>query len=109
MARTSRGRRWLLGTSAVLIGLAMLVTSLWLPYLLADRQYEKLLALKPATRGQLETALFFTRHHAISKAQSDWGRHTAFNGQFERYSILGEPIDVVYDGDHVLTILPSFE
>ena len=93
---------------------AVLLAGLWLgwqagPYVLASLQYERVVEEEPQTRRELEASLWYTGHRAITKAQSDWGRDTHFEGNFERYSVLGAPIDVVYAGDRVVTILSSFE
>lgn len=79
------------------------------PSVLAALQYERVLEREPQTRRELEDSLWYTGHQAITKAQSDWGRFTHFEGRFERYTVLGAPIDVVYAGDRVVTVLSSFE
>lgn len=81
------------------------------PSLLVGAQYERLSHVEPRTRASVEAALFplVVRHTVITKEQSDWGRNLSLSGQYERYSVLGEPIDVVYAGDRVLAILPSYE
>jgi hypothetical protein len=79
------------------------------PSVLAALQYEWVVEQEPQTRRELEASLWYTGHRAISKAQSEWGRYTRFEGKFERYTVLGAPIDVVYAGDRVVTILSSFE
>jgi hypothetical protein len=79
------------------------------PYVLASSEYDRLVEQQPKTRHELEASLWFTGHESISKSQSDWGRYTRFEGDFERYTVLGAPIDVVYANDRVVTILSSFE
>lgn len=92
----------------------VLCSGVWLgwkagPSLLAALQYERVVEREPQTRRELEDSLWYTGHQPITKAQSEWGRHTSFEGAFERYSVLGEPIDVVYAGDRVVAILSAFE
>ena len=95
-----------------LMGLVLLAAFLmwWMgPYMLASSEYDRLVEQQPKTRHELEASLWFTGHESITKAESDWGRWTRFEGEFERYSVLGAPIDVVYANDRVVTILSSFE
>lgn len=101
------------GLLRAIIGLVLLA-ALWLgwqvgPSLLASIEYERVLELEPKTRDQLEASLWYTGHRAITKAQSEWAGHSDLEGEFERYSVLGAPIDVVYAGDRVVTIRSSFE
>jgi hypothetical protein len=96
-----------------LVGVGLLF-GLWLgwqagPSVLAALQYERVVEQEPQTRRELEASLWYTGHQAITKAQSHGGRYTHVDGDFERYTVLGAPIDVVYAGDRVVSILSSFE
>lgn len=89
----------------VVLGLACLIG----PYLLAGSQYERVMKRQPTTRRELEASFWYTGHRPIAKAESDWGRYTAVEGAYERYTVLGAPIDVVYAGDRVVRVFESYE
>lgn len=96
---------------AVVLGGAVLLHA-WnlVGYLKAETEYRRLHAHKPKTRAEVDRILSAWPHRRIEKSESDFGRHTAITGEYERYSVLGAPIDVVYDkSGRIIVILPSYE
>src|SRR5262245_9415170 len=103
-------RRFVIGLLLVGTAVVALYACMLVPYMAASSQYERLVARHPKTRAEVERELFwFVTHRRIDRSESDIGRHFNYAGQFEQYSALGGEIDVVYDGDRVVMVLPSFE
>jgi hypothetical protein len=104
--------QWLIlwGSGLLLLGVAVFV---YVPYRVADAQYEQLVRLQPKTRQEVERTLRFYMSKPVAMEKSLWGReHTL--GEHEvcvQYLILArEPIEVVYGpNDEVRRVFASYE
>jgi hypothetical protein len=88
-----------------------------IPYIFATYEYDKLIAIKPIERAELENNLFLYSTEKIDIEDCLWKDYIEVEEELKKglycqeYLILGQlPIDVIYDSKHqVLTIVPSFK
>ena len=89
-------RLWLLIGGAI----ALLAALVWTPYILVDRAYERLLAVRPVDRRALEAELAgFSGQRLLDsgKMQHRLAASVAGEREYWRYKRFGLSIDVVYD------------
>lgn len=82
------------------------------PYLWALHLESKWRPVNPKTLAELESKLSLYTKKDISREQSGWGSdHKLRSGErMTRYSLLGAPLDVVFNGDNgIVRIYTSYE
>lgn len=98
------------GVAAIII---FIIVVLYLPYIVANYQYEKLIAESNLTKEDVETNLFLYSGNKINISDSLWGKDYQLSSGDScwQYMILwSEPIDIVYDDNNkVKKIFASFE
>ena len=110
----STGNRRLIvwGSVILLVGIGVALC-VYLPYRMADTQYEQMVRLQPKTQQEVENTLRFYTSKRITMEKSLWGREYSLGEQEMciQYLILGrEPIEVVYGANGVVRrVFPSYE
>ncbi len=106
-------KKLILLTITFLLLVAIFVTGwIYVPYLLADYQYNVLIDKNIRTRTDVEKSLFLFDSRQISIEKSLWGNtYTLKPGEYcQQYLILNQPIDIVYNAhDEVVAIYSSYE
>jgi hypothetical protein len=103
-------RAFVIGGLTLFGGIVLYYAWVFVPYFKAATEYDRLSAHRPKTRAEVDRVLRSWPHRRIDKSESQYGRLTELTGNYEQYSVLGAPIDLVYDpSDRVIAILPSYE
>ena len=107
---------WAKAAAGILGSFSLLVFLFYLfatgPYLWALHLESKWRPANPQTRAELESMLSLYTKSDITPEQSGWGRdHKLQSGErMTQYSLLGAPLDVVYNRDNsIVAIFTSYE
>lgn len=99
-----------LGVAAIIV---CIIVVLYIPYIVANYQYEKLIEKNNLTKEDVENSLFLYSANKINISDSLWGKNYQLSSGDScwQYMILwSEPIDIVYDNNNkVKKIFASFE